>query len=166
MSTTRSIRWPLAVAGLFLFVSTAVAQFETPLYFNMGGPAFTDSLGRNWLGDLGAGADPNNIRPNDAGGFNVIGGWCGAASADALAALGFGPGDGLPLQSIRWDTGNDGIDYTLEIPLSEGKYDIDLYFCEAGANSNRHFKIDIQGVTTFADVRCLNFTASAASHVA
>jgi hypothetical protein len=140
----------------------ALGQFEPPVYFNMGGPAFTDSQGRLWRGDQGAG-DPNNIRPNDAGGANTIEAWC-SPSPESLAALGLTPADAVPLQSIRWDNGADAIDYALEIPLAAGSYDVELYLCEACC-PGRHFSITIEGATAFPDVSS-GLYAGGASHVA
>jgi hypothetical protein len=129
----------------------------TPLYVNMGGVQVVDSYGRTWLGD-GTGADPLSIRPNDAGGANVIaaGGWCNPAVATfnpGLAAAGFNPGtqDAVIFQTIRWDTGGDVAPYDIQVPVGQGSYNVRLYFCEACC-LNRHAKVAIEGVTVLPDV--------------
>jgi hypothetical protein len=161
----RVVLGSLLVLGLWTALPVLQA-FEAPVYFNMGGPARTDSLGRTWLGDEGAGADANNIRPNDAGGANVIPNWCNPAPA-SLAALGFDPShppDVDIFRSIRWDNAAEPGDYVLEIPLDPGSYTVELYFCEACC-PNRHFRVDIQGATAFPDVSS-GLYAGGANHVA
>lgn len=149
----RMISAVLVCASSLALAGATARAFDTPVYFNMGGPERTDSLGRTWLGDQGAGLDPQNIRPDDNGGFNTIEGWC-APDPAALSALGFNPGNPADvdiLRSIRWDSGGDAIDYVLEIPVDPGSYTVDLYFCESCC-LNRHFKVNLQGATVFADV--------------
>lgn len=134
--------------------------FDIPLRINTGGPAAIDSIGRLWLGDPGANADVLNIRPNDAGGSNAIesSGWCtAAASIDEPLSMGH-PGDRAVFGSIRWDLGGDGIPYIYEIPLPNGEYTVNLYFCEACC-PNRHYSIAIQDEVVEPDVHSGFFAA-------
>jgi hypothetical protein len=131
----------------------AGALFDAPVYFRMGGPERTDSRGRTWRGDTGAGQDLFNIRPDDLGGMNVIEDWC-TPSAASLQALGFDPSAAADvdiLRSIRWDPAGDGHDYVLEVPVAAGSYSVELYFCEACC-PQRHFKAFVQGALAAADV--------------
>ena len=127
--------------------------FEVPFLVNTGGPAVVDSRGREWLGDEGVGLDANNIRPDDAGGANFIGGWCNPdpAFVDSLGFDSTHAGDMTIFRSIRWDDGNDASDYVFEIPIAEGEYNVELFFCESCCD-HRHFKIDIQGERVYDDV--------------
>jgi hypothetical protein len=124
----------------------------------MGGPQIVDSKGDVWLGDPGAGQDVLQIRPNDAGGSNAIVDWCGPAG-DTVAALGFNPthpADRSLLGTIRWDTGGDGIDFLMEIPLDDGIHQVNMYFNECCC-PGRHFKVQIQGVTVDDDVSMADY---------
>lgn len=161
----------VVLLGILIFVPVAAQTFDTPLYINMGGPQFVDSLGRTWLGDEGAGLDPLNIRPDDTGGANVIPAWC-TPSADAMAALpgpellptvGFSASDAVVFQSIRWDEGAVGAAYILELPVDPGSYTVSLYFCE-NCCPFRHEKVSIQGEVKFSDVAAGSY-AGGATHV-
>ena len=140
-----------AVAFLLLSLPTSrsVAQeFDIPLRINMGGPEITDDQGIVWLGDEAGPGDILDIRPNDAGGTNTIseGGWC-FPSAESLKAAELDPFDfGIVsvMSSIRWDTGGDGTDFIIELPVPNSTYKVNLYFCEACCD-HRHFQIAFQG---------------------
>ena len=155
---------PCAELTCSVFNPNIVFDTSIGIYFNMGGPERTDTFGRLWRGDEGVGLDPNGMRPDDAGGANVIPSWCNP-SPESVAGVGFAgnPADIDILRSIRWDTGNDGIDYTLAFPLRPGLYDVELYFCEACC-PQRHFKVDMQRTNVFPDVHS-GLYAGGASHV-
>jgi len=158
---------------VMVFASSALAQnFETPVYFNFGGPEVVDSAGRVWLGDGAAAEDPHGIRPDDAGGANVIPGWCNPAAA-TIEALEIGlPENGCPgfdpatdatmFRSIRYDLGVAAGDYVLEVPVDAGTYTVDLFFCEACC-PQRHFSVSVQGGGQFPDVSN-GFYAAGATH--
>ena len=58
--------------------------------------------------------------------------------------------------TIRWDTGNDGVDFRLEIPVPNGTYQVNMYFTEECC-TGRHFKIEIQGDIVDDDVSYLDY---------
>ncbi|HVR73409.1 MAG TPA: hypothetical protein VMT52_03720, partial [Planctomycetota bacterium] len=149
---------------VFLVVAPLVLHAQelrnVPLRINMGGISTEDSYGRIWLGDGPGAGDPLGIRPNDAGGTNWIENWSTAIlQGDSLDNLGFDsthPGDVYIFNTIRWDTGGDGIDFRLAIPVPEGEYTVNLYFNEACC-INRHFKIEIEGEIVDEDVSYLDY---------
>ncbi|MBI4585102.1 MAG: hypothetical protein HY717_13910 [Planctomycetes bacterium] len=141
-------------------------RFDMPLRINMGSVSAYDSQGNLWLGD-GTGPDPLGIRPNDAGGANIIGDFVGGNTKPAsYAALGFdasNAGDRTIFNSIRWDFGADvpvPIDYALELPVAPGVYDVSLYFNE-GCCPNRHAQIEIEGAIADDDVSAWDFDPAA-----
>jgi hypothetical protein len=132
--------------------------FSAPLRINMGGVDAVDSHGNTWIGDGPGPGDPLDIRPDDASGTNTIENWC-AADETSLADLGFNPnhvGDNYIFSTIRWDVGNDGIDFRLEIPMEDGGYTVNMYFNECCCPA-RHFKIEIQDVIVDEDVSFLDY---------
>ncbi|HVR75571.1 MAG TPA: hypothetical protein VMT52_14645, partial [Planctomycetota bacterium] len=136
--------------------------FGAPLRINMGGTDVVDSNGNRWLGDGPGGGDPLEIRVDDASGSNWIEGWCApdATTVDALGFDGTHPADRYLLSTIRWDVGNDGIDFHLEIPIVDGDYTVNLYFNECCC-ANRHFKVEIQGEILDEDVSYLDYDTAA-----
>ncbi len=136
-------------------VSAQVGQlFDVPLRINMGGPETVDSFGRTWLGDPGAEMDVLNIRPNDAGGANVIPDWNNGPTADdSISDLGFDPfgAERSMFSTIRWDDAARPGEFRMEIPFPNGEYLVNMFFNEACC-ANRHFKIDIQGTLVDPDV--------------
>jgi hypothetical protein len=139
--------------------------FKTPLRINMGGPEVVDSLGRRWIEDRRPGApendDPLSVRPNDAGGLHSIIDWCFPA-ADTLTKLGFDPNnasDRTLLSTIRWDEGQDANEFRVELPITNGTYDVNMYFNECCC-TNRHFKIEIEGEIVDDDVSYLDYDAN------
>ncbi len=159
-----------AVLLVSLALTPVVRALDAPVYINFGGPEVVDSFGRTWLGDQGAGADVLDIRPDDAGGFNTIEGWCNpsAASVSALVAdsslgvnfNGSHPGDVNLFRSIRWDLGGEAPDYVVEIPIAPGSYRVAAYFCESCC-PNRHSKVLIQGEVAFPDVSVASYAGGA-----
>ena len=126
--------------------------FEVPLRLNAGGPAVVDDLGRTWHGDEGAGIDPLGIRTEPGSGTNTILNWC-TPDPTSLEELGFDPADpgAMVFNSIRWDVGGDGIDWRIELPIPDGDYTVNLYFCESCCDQ-RHFKISIEDEIVADDV--------------
>jgi len=127
--------------------------FSAPLRINMGGVDTIDSHVNTWLGDGPGAGDPLDIRPDDASGTNTIENWC-VVDPTSLANLGFDsshPGDAYIFSTIRWDLGNDGIDFRLEIPMENGQYTVNLYFNECCCPA-RHFKLEIQDEIVDEDV--------------
>lgn len=152
----------LLLVLLALSPCTGFAQqlLNVPVRINMGGVETVDSYGRVWLGDGPGPGDPLNIRPNDASAVNTIENWStGILQPDSMEILGFDPthpGDVYIFNTIRWDTGADGINYVLELPVPAGAYTVNLYFNEACC-TNRHFKIAIQDTIVDEDVSYLDY---------
>jgi hypothetical protein len=148
------------VLGLLAGRAGAQQTFDIPLRIQMGGVTTTDSFGRVWLGEGPGGGDPLNIRPNDAGGANWIENWSTPIlQPDSLENLGYDPthpGDVYIFDTIRWDTGNDGIDFLNEIPVPNGTYQVNMFFNE-DCCTQRHFKIEIQGDIVDDDVSYLSY---------
>ena len=138
--------------------------FEAPVRFNMGGPRVVDSCGRTWLADSTTGAsndpsDPQCIRADPAGGTNSLVSWC-PPTPDSVLALGFDPDHGADvalLNSIRWDTGIDGVPFELNIPLADGRYNVVLYFIECCC-PGRHFSIHVEDEVLAADVSLASYS--------
>jgi hypothetical protein len=160
-----SLSFLLSIALLFFAVrGEAQNLFDIPLRINMGGVETEDSHGNIWLGDLApglpCGGDPLDIRVNDSGGCNFIENWLpGTFQPDSLDEIGFDsthPGDQYIFNTIRWDVGNDGIDFRLEIPVENGQYIVNCYFTEQCC-PGRHFQIEIQGEIVADDVSYLSY---------
>jgi hypothetical protein len=138
--------------------------FVVPVRINMGGPTLTDSLGRVWTGDPGAGMDTLGIRPDDLGGGNADVNWSIQNFVpESLAPLGLDPeslADRSLLSTIRWDTAGDANAYRLELPVASGAYDLSLYFAENfwSPPELRGFKLEIQGTTVDENVNALDFS--------
>jgi len=146
-------------------------SFEAPVRINMGGYELVDSLGRLWLGDhpcnLPAIDDPLGIRPDPFGGDRANCDWC-APDPDSIRELGFDPthpSDVHLLTTIRWDDGAQGAngldDFIIEIPISDGLYDVRLYFTECCCPTRR-FKIMINDEIVDEDVSYLDYHAEPA----
>src|SRR5690606_12288357 len=125
--------------------------FPVPFRVNLGGPEAIDSLGRLWLGDPGVNTDVLGIRPDDLGGGNVITNWCGASATIASPYSMANSGDLAIFGSMRWDLGNDESPYRLEIPIENGSYTVNAYFCEQCC-PHRHFSLSIEDEIVAADV--------------
>jgi hypothetical protein len=129
--------------------------FEPPVRINMGGFEVVDSLGNRWLGDGPGSGDPLEIRPDDTGGDQYGENFStGVFQPDSLAVLGWDPKDPIDayiFNTIRYDLGNTGAPFVLEIPLPAGEYQVDLYFNE-GCCLTRHAKVLMQGEIVDPDV--------------
>ncbi|MGQ9590003.1 MAG: malectin domain-containing carbohydrate-binding protein [Planctomycetota bacterium] len=153
---------PGRCAPMTCSVSTFV-PFEIPLRINMGGRETVDSRGRLWLGDGPGADDPLDIRANDASGTNTIENWCGIAP-ETMRRCGLDPTNGNDVyifSTIRWDVGNDGQDFYVELPVPNGDYFVALYFNECCC-PNRHFKIELQGEIVDEDVSYLDYDSAPA----
>ncbi len=126
--------------------------FDIPLRINMGGPEIEDDEGNIWLGDLEGAGDALSIRPDDGSGTNTIPGWCNP-TPESMEALGLDPfGSTVEVfRSIRWDVGGDGLDFYIELPVPDGEYLVNLYFCESCCD-NRHFKVTLEDEVVADDV--------------
>jgi len=166
MNGSRSL---LAACCLLSFASTlrAGVPFEVPFRANMGGPDVVDAYGRLWRGDPGVNQDVLGIRPIDTGGGNVVpaASWCSATST-APIELGYDTVAGTPatlpqnsamFQSIRYGNGVPAA-YDIAIPIANGEYLVNLYFCEACC-PNRHETVTIEGVVVAADVHANQYAA-------
>ena len=139
--------------GLNLTCSVVVditCPFIGDTRINMGGPTATDSQGRIWIGDEGAALDPLDIRVDDVGGTNAVINWAiGGLRPESLADVDLdpaSPADHSLISTIRWDPA-DGINWEMEIPVEDGVYTVEMWFCENFHNppTVRQFGLMIEG---------------------
>jgi hypothetical protein len=116
---------------LFLVCLPVAAQTQQTIRVNAGGPAYSDSKGHSWSADYG---------------FNT-----GTLSNSAPKVTVSGTPDPTLFKSARVGT-SSGADLQYQFAVSNGLYNVNLYFAETyfTAASQRVFDVQMQGTTVFA----------------
>ena len=116
---------------LFLVCLPVAAQTQQTIRVNAGGPAYTDSKGQSWSADYG---------------YNT-----GTLSSSAPKATVSGTSDPTLFKSARVGT-SSGADLQYQFAVTNGSYNVNLYFAETYYTSKgqRVFDVQMQGATVFS----------------
>jgi Malectin domain/Putative Ig domain len=116
---------------LFLVCLPVAAQTQQTIRVNAGGPVYTDSKGHAWSADYG---------------FNT-----GSLSHSAPSANVTGTADPTLFKSARVGT-SSGADLQYQFAVTDGLYNVNLYFAETyfTAVAQRVFDVQMQGTTVFS----------------
>jgi hypothetical protein len=116
---------------LFLVCLPVAAQTQQTIRVNAGGPAYKDSKGQAWSADYG---------------FNT-----GSLSHSAPVATVSGTSDPTLFKSARVGT-SSGADLQYQFAVSNGLYNVNLYFAETyyTSKAQRVFDVQMQGSTVFS----------------
>ena len=119
--------------GLLFVCSPIVAQSQTAIRVNAGGPGYDDSKGHWWNADFG---------------YNG-----GALSTTAPSATVTGTSDPYLYKSARYgESTNPELQY--QFAAAKGTYTVNLYFAETAFKSagQRVFDVQMQGTTVFSSI--------------